>query len=131
MPKTDDFDARIIADCVRFGRVNPTPMPDFRYAALQRLTRFRYHLVQTISSEKSRALNLLYLKEYFRQLLLLDISEFQETSFKFIPQNFILKSFFDFQFIYIFIYIVRFFLYIFLFLTYMVTFYLDFFKSPQ
>ncbi|MGF7431919.1 transposase [Thermoanaerobacterium thermosaccharolyticum] len=37
LPKTDDFDARIIADCVRFGRVNPTPMPDFRYAALQRL----------------------------------------------------------------------------------------------
>ncbi|WP_026485803.1 IS110 family RNA-guided transposase [Caldanaerobius polysaccharolyticus] len=62
LPKTDDFDARVIADCVRFGRVNPTPMPDFKYAALQRLTRFRYHLVQTISSEKSRALNLLYLK---------------------------------------------------------------------
>ncbi|WP_236640056.1 AEC family transporter [Thermoanaerobacterium aotearoense] len=69
--------------------------------------------------------------EYFRQLLLPDISEFQETSFKFIPQNFILKSFFDFQFIYIFIYIVRFFLYISLYLTYMVAFYLDFFKSPQ
>ena len=41
--KTDNLDARIIADCLRFGRVRYTPPPDFRYAALQRPTRFRFH----------------------------------------------------------------------------------------
>lgn len=62
LPKTDDVDAFVIADCIRFGRVKPTNLPDFRYAALQRLTRFRYHLVQNITKEKNRALNLIYLK---------------------------------------------------------------------
>jgi transposase len=40
--KTDALDARVIADCLRFGRVRPTPPPDMTYAPLQRLTRFRY-----------------------------------------------------------------------------------------
>ncbi|MBE3581740.1 MAG: IS110 family transposase [Thermoanaerobacteraceae bacterium] len=42
MAKTDALDARVIADCLRFGRVRPTPPPDMTYALLQRLTRFRY-----------------------------------------------------------------------------------------
>lgn len=62
LPKTDDMDTRVIAECVRFGRVRPTPLPDFRYASLQRLTRLRYSLVHNINDEKNRALNLLYLK---------------------------------------------------------------------
>jgi transposase len=62
LPKTDNIDAMIIAECVRFGKVKPTPLPDFRYAALQRLTRFRCSLVTTIINEKNRALNLIYLK---------------------------------------------------------------------
>ena len=37
MAKTDALDARVIADCLRFGRVRPTPPPDMRYAPLQRL----------------------------------------------------------------------------------------------
>lgn len=40
LPKTDSIDAMVIAECVRFGKAKPTPLPDFRYAALQRLTRF-------------------------------------------------------------------------------------------
>jgi transposase len=60
--KTDALDARVIADCLRFGRVRPTPPPDMRYAPLQRLTRFRYHMVSNHTREKNRALNLIFLK---------------------------------------------------------------------
>jgi len=62
MAKTDALDARVIADCLRFGRVRPTPPPDMRYAPLQRLTRFRYHMVGNLTREKNRALNLIFLK---------------------------------------------------------------------
>ena len=62
MAKTDTLDARVIADCLRFGRVRPTPPPDMRYAPLQRLTRFRYHMVGNLTREKNRALNLIFLK---------------------------------------------------------------------
>ncbi|SHF29665.1 Transposase [Desulforamulus putei DSM 12395] len=62
MAKTDALDARVIADCLRFGRVRPTPPPDMRYAPLQRLTRFRYHMVSNLTREKNRALNLIFLK---------------------------------------------------------------------
>lgn len=62
MAKTDTLDARVIADCLRFGRVRFTPPPDFRYAALQRLTRFRFHQAQALTREKNRALNLLFLQ---------------------------------------------------------------------
>lgn len=60
--KTDDLDAKLIADCVRFGRVEPTKIPDPRYPALQRLTRYRFQLVQSLTNEKNRALHLVYLK---------------------------------------------------------------------
>ncbi|WP_338825940.1 IS110 family transposase ISChy1 [Moorella thermoacetica] len=60
--KTDAVDAWVIADCLRFGRVRPTPPPDMTYAPLQRLTRFRYHMVSNLAREKNRALNLIFLK---------------------------------------------------------------------
>ncbi|EYE87137.1 hypothetical protein Q428_15045, partial [Fervidicella metallireducens AeB] len=60
--KTDTIDARMIAETVRFGNVKPSPKPDFRFAALQRLTRYRFSLVHTIINEKNRASNLIYLK---------------------------------------------------------------------
>jgi len=60
--KTDNLDAKLIADCVRFGRVEPSSIPDLRYTALQRLTRYRYQMVQSITNEKNRALHLVYLK---------------------------------------------------------------------
>lgn len=62
MAKTDKIDAWVIADCLRFGRVQPTPPPDLRYAPLQRLTRYRYHLIRTLTNEKNRALSLVFLK---------------------------------------------------------------------
>lgn len=62
LPKTDPIDTKVIAECVRFGKVRPTSLPDFKYASLQRLTRFRYTLVHNIGDEKNRAMNLLYLK---------------------------------------------------------------------
>jgi transposase len=62
LAKTDNLDARVIADCLRFGRVRYTPPPDFRYAALQRLTRFRFHQAEALSREKNRALQLIFLR---------------------------------------------------------------------
>ncbi|CEP69112.1 Uncharacterized [Moorella glycerini] len=38
------------------------PPPDMTYAPLQRLTRFRYHMVTNLTREKNRALNLIFLK---------------------------------------------------------------------
>ena len=40
----------------------PSPKPDFRFVALQRLTRYRFSLVHTLINEKNRASNLIYLK---------------------------------------------------------------------
>lgn len=61
-PKTDTIDAKMIAETIRFGHVKPSPKPDFKYTALQRLTRYRFTLVHTIVNEKNRASNLIYLK---------------------------------------------------------------------
>lgn len=60
--KTDTIDAMMIAQTVRFGNVRPSPKPDFRFVALQRLTRYRFSLVHTLINEKNRASNLIYLK---------------------------------------------------------------------
>ncbi|WAM34555.1 hypothetical protein [Caldicellulosiruptor morganii] len=35
--KQINIDAIIIAECARFSKLNPTPLPDFKYAAQQRL----------------------------------------------------------------------------------------------
>ncbi|WP_082343659.1 IS110 family transposase [Sulfobacillus thermosulfidooxidans] len=58
--KTDPGDAFLIADTIRFGRLRPAPAPDPRYTALRVVTRHRFHLAQTVSREKSRALNELF-----------------------------------------------------------------------
>lgn len=63
LPKTDDVDAWVIADCLRFGRINLSETYfDERHKALQRLTRARYHVVQNIVREKNRYLTNLFLK---------------------------------------------------------------------
>ena len=63
LPKTDRLDAFLIAEHVRFGRTLPPPFQvDVRYAPLQRLTRFRVHLVQTLVREKNYFLTFLFLK---------------------------------------------------------------------
>jgi transposase len=63
LPKTDRADAFVIAERVRFGRHLPPPFDvDLRYAPLQRLTRFRVHLAQTLAREKGYFLTFLFLR---------------------------------------------------------------------
>lgn len=60
--KTDPTCAFAIADFVRFGRL-PKPYSDsVKYQPLQRLTRFRLHLIETLTKEKQFFLNHLFLK---------------------------------------------------------------------
>ncbi len=62
LPKTDRADAFLIAERIRFGRQLPAPFHlDARYAPLQRLTRFRLHLVQNLAREKNYCLSFLFL----------------------------------------------------------------------
>lgn len=63
MSKTDPKDAWLIADFARVGRCKK--LNEWRgasYVALQRLTRYRFHLSQNLSKEKNYALNNIYLK---------------------------------------------------------------------
>ena len=62
LPKTDDIDAWIIAEHLRFGRINKEVYMDDRYKALQKLTRARFHTVQNLTREKNWFLNNLFLK---------------------------------------------------------------------
>lgn len=60
--KTDDIDAFVIADRLRFGRL-PTPYAQHQeYLPLRRLTRYRFHLVESITREKNYFLIHLFLK---------------------------------------------------------------------
>jgi transposase len=62
LPKTDRADAFLIAERLRFGRQLPPPFQlDVRYAPLQRLTRFRFHLAHNLAREKSYFLSFLFL----------------------------------------------------------------------
>ena len=59
--KTDRVDALVVAQWLRVGHL-PAPFAiDTVYGPLQRLTRFRYHLTQTITREKLYTLGLLFL----------------------------------------------------------------------
>jgi len=60
--KTDPQDAFVLADMARCGKVNQVPYKGSQLFALQRLTRQRFHLVKTITAEKSYMLSNLYLK---------------------------------------------------------------------
>lgn len=60
--KTDKIDAFVIADRLRFGRL-PEPYENHRpYLPLRRLTRHRFHLVESIAREKTYFVTHLYLK---------------------------------------------------------------------
>ncbi len=59
--KTDRVDALVVAQWLRLGRL-PAPFAvDTVYGPLQRLTRFRYHLSETLTREKVYTLGLLFL----------------------------------------------------------------------
>lgn len=62
LPKNDWVDAFSIAERLRFGRLPKSCPVDFRYLALQRLTRHRFHIVGNIVREKNYFLSNLFLK---------------------------------------------------------------------
>nr|WP_245543368.1 IS110 family transposase [Kyrpidia tusciae] len=62
LPKNDRIDAWVIADHLRFGRLPQAMTDTIRYEALQRLTRTRFHVMQTMSRDKTFFLNQLFLK---------------------------------------------------------------------
>ena len=59
--KTDRVDAVVVAQWLRVGHLPAPSAIDAVYAPLQRLTRFRYHLSETITREKLYTLGLLFL----------------------------------------------------------------------
>ena len=62
LPKNDSVDAFVIADKLRFGRITKEVyMDDYRYKALQTLTRARFYAVQNLTREKQRFANYLFL----------------------------------------------------------------------
>lgn len=60
--KTDPIDAFHLADMARCGRIGQEPWRASQLFALQRLTRQRFHLVQTIMREKAYMLTNIYIK---------------------------------------------------------------------
>ena len=60
--KTDHLDAFFIAERLRVGRLPAAFQVDLAYAPLQRLTRFRTHLAQSLAREKNYFLSFLFLK---------------------------------------------------------------------
>lgn len=63
LPKNDYVDSYVIADCLRFGRINKEVyLDDYRYIALRNLTRARFLAVQNLTREKQRFLNYLFQK---------------------------------------------------------------------
>ena len=61
LPKNDYVDSFVIADCLRFGRINKEVyLDDYRYAALKNLTRARFFAVQNLTSEKQRFMKQLF-----------------------------------------------------------------------
>ena len=63
LPKNDYVDAFVIADCLRFGRINKEVYTeDYHYLALKNLTRARYYTVCNLVKEKQRFMNVLFKK---------------------------------------------------------------------
>lgn len=68
LPKNDAVDAFVIADHLRFGRISKevyssmNGQDDYRYKALQNLTRARFFAVENLTKEKQRLLNFLFMK---------------------------------------------------------------------
>lgn len=63
LPKNDFVDAFVIADHLRFGRIaSEVYMDDYRYKALQTLTRARFYAIQNLTREKQHFANYLFMK---------------------------------------------------------------------
>ena len=62
LPKNDHVDSYVIADHLRFGRINKEVyMDDYKYQALKMYTRARHQLVQELTREKQRLLNTVFI----------------------------------------------------------------------
>ena len=63
LPKNDYVDSFVIADCLRFGRINKEVYTEsYHYIALKNLTRARYYAVCNLVKEKQRFMNILFKK---------------------------------------------------------------------
>ena len=63
LPKNDFVDSYVLADCLRFGRINKAVyLDDYRYTALKTLTRARFYAVQNLVKEKQRMINIIFKK---------------------------------------------------------------------
>lgn len=62
LQKNDYIDSFVIADCLRFGRINKEVYLDVRFKALQTLTRQRFFIVRSLTEEKNRFLNVIFKK---------------------------------------------------------------------
>lgn len=72
LPKNDFVDAFVIADFARVGRIKSSPWRGSQFLALQRLTRHRLHLIDSLTREKTYMASNIYLK--FSELATLDKS---------------------------------------------------------
>lgn len=62
LPKNDHVDSYVIADHLRFGRINKEVyMDDYKYQALKMYTRAHHQLVQELTREKQRFLNTVFI----------------------------------------------------------------------
>lgn len=68
--KTDPLDAFVIADFARVGRITTKPWRGSQHLALQRLSRHRLHLIESMTREKTYMVSNIYLK--FSELTVLD-----------------------------------------------------------
>lgn len=63
LQKNDFIDSFVIADCLRFGRINRIAYScDYKYDALKQLTRARQSLIESLVKEQVRFQNHLFLK---------------------------------------------------------------------
>ncbi|WP_244834495.1 IS110 family transposase [Clostridium sp. BJN0001] len=68
--KNDGIDSFVIADFARVGRIHIEPWHGSQYLALQRLTRHRLHIANSLTREKTYMLSNVFLK--FSEFALLD-----------------------------------------------------------
>lgn len=61
-PKTDHFDSWLIAERIRFGRLEPYSLQRKLTEPLLQLTRHRLHLIELVTVEQNRAGNMMFLK---------------------------------------------------------------------
>jgi len=91
--KTDHIDAFIIADRLRFGRLPNPYYYNQPYIPLRRLTRYRFHLIESITREKNYFLLHLFLKYSSFSTLKPFSNTFGATSLAVILEDFSLDDF--------------------------------------